>query len=252
MNTATARRLDQVTQALGPTEAIKQWLATAYAFGSLGAYIAWASAEQDRNPLISLPIQMIRAVKEAGKGQSAANITETVDRAVKEVLLRCYLVQQVNDHLQRGRFGDEVELELLRETLPLALTKNARPERRPRWRTRATRLRQETFTWERASEVLARRFFGGASACFPDLREHLDDLARELDGLLDRWNAQVPAEERIDLHLLASQAQPGVAPLLQRALTDARHATLVFLGERNGEFRVERFVEYAELLEGRP
>jgi hypothetical protein len=93
MSTATARRLDHVTQALGPTEAIKQWLATAHGFGSLSAYIAWASQEQDSNPLLNLPLQMIQAVKEAGKGQPAASVAETTERAVKEVLLRSFLVQ---------------------------------------------------------------------------------------------------------------------------------------------------------------
>jgi len=250
MTNATTRRLDQVAQALTPTEAIRQWLATAYGFGSLGAYLAWASPEQDRNPLIALPLQMIHAVQQAGKGQSAVSIAETTERAVKEVLLRCFLVQQVNDHLQRGRFGDDVELELLTESLPLALARKATPERRQHWSTRARRLRGEVCIWEAASEALATRYFGGQSPFFPDIEEHLASLGRSLDSLLHRWSVHVTVDDRIDLQSLATEAQLQVEPLLRQALTDARHATLVFLGERSGEFRVERLVAYAEFAEG--
>jgi hypothetical protein len=158
----------------------------------------------------------------------------------------------VNDHLQQGRFGDEIERELLTETLPLALDRKATPDRRIHWRNRAIRLRQETFTWEAARVAMARRYFGGQSPFFPDVQDHLIQLTQDLDTLIERWNARTPAEERIALAHLRTQAEAQVEPLLQLAISDARHATLVFLGERSGEFRVERLVQYAELREGRP
>src|SRR3954462_2245207 len=99
--TAVAQRLGQLEEVLSPTQAVGQWLEQAQTFGSLSAYIAWSRDDQDRNPLLSLPIQMIRAVKRAGKGQTEAAIQETTERAVKEVLVRAFLVLWVNDHLIR-------------------------------------------------------------------------------------------------------------------------------------------------------
>jgi hypothetical protein len=246
---AVAKHLSQVEEGLNPTQAFVAWLAHASTFGSSGAYIEWAAASPDRNPRLTLPLQMIRAVKQAGGGQTEAAIQETTERAIREVLVRAELVLWTNDHLAREQRPDLAEVELLTETLPLALAKQATGERRARWRNRAKRLRRETFTWEQAGSVLAERYFGGQSAFFPDARAHFSETARSLDRLIARWNARLP-NEPIALASLQTEAAPHVEPLIRQAVADARHGALAFLGERAGAFRIPRLMEYAERKEG--
>jgi hypothetical protein len=249
MSTA-AKRLMQLRDDLSVTQAVMAWLEEAYAFGSQAEYITWASAELDRNPLLVLPLQMIRTVQKAGKGQPKAAIQQTTERAVREVLIRVQLILWVNDHLVRERRADLIELELLTDTLPLALAKRASDERQTRWRTRASDLGRDAFTWELAGQALAERYFGGQAPFFPDVQEHFSETTRTLDRLIGRWSQAGPSEA-IELVVLQGAATGRVEPLVQHALADARRAAGAFLGERSGEFRVPRLMDYAERVEGK-
>jgi hypothetical protein len=245
-----AKRLTELRDDLSVTQAVMAWVEEAYAFGSVAAYITWAAEELDRNPLLVLPLQMIRAVQKAGKGQPKVAIQATTERAVREVLIRVQLILWVNDHLARERRADLVELELLTETLPLALAKRATEERRERWRNRAVNLRRDAYTWELAGHALAERYFGGQAAFFPDAREHFTETNRTFDRLIQRWNTARP-QEGIGLGVLQSEAAGREEPLIQQTLAEARHAAGAFLGERSGEFRVPRLMEYADRMERR-
>src|SRR5215217_2038894 len=91
--TALDRRLQRVEEALAPTEAVVRWLEEAKRYENYAVYSERLRDRPAENPFTRLPgvIAMCQRIKENDRAT-----TERLERAVRSVLVRVFLVERMN------------------------------------------------------------------------------------------------------------------------------------------------------------
>jgi hypothetical protein len=250
--TALDRQLQKIESALSPTEAVVRWLEEAKRHESYAIYSEWLRDRPAENPFTTLPAVVARCAVDGDRGNDRAT-TERVERAVRSVLVRVFLVERMNQWLSMGAQADSNQLDLLQMLEPLVLSGRLDLETERRWVEHAGRLVDEARIWQEGAERLGERYFAGQSPLFPDVAAYLAELREYAEDLLHHYNAAVarprgrkPKGTVVDLTLIdqhvASIVEPHVTALLRLARTDAE----VFIGERDHQLSIPRLIGRGE------
>jgi hypothetical protein len=246
--TALERRLAKVEEALSPTEAVVRWLEEAKSQESYAAYSDWLRDQPRENPFATLPALVARWAGPGSRENDRAT-SERVERAVRSVLVRVFLVERMNQWLSMGAQADSNQLDLLQMLEPLVSSGRLALDIECRWVEHAGRLVAEARIWQEGAERIAERYFAGQSPLFPDVAVYLEELRRYAEDLLHHYNAAIarprgrkPKGTTVDLSLIeehvAEFVEPHTAELVRLARTDAE----VFLGERDHQLSIPRLI----------
>jgi hypothetical protein len=250
--TALERRLAKVEDALSPTEAVVRWLEEAKRHESYAIYSERLKDRPAENPFSMLPAIVAKWAGYGERGNDRA-ITERVERAVRSLLVRVFLVERMNQWLSVGAQADSNQLDLLQMLEPLVLSGRLDLETESRWVEHSGRLVDEARIWQEGAERMGERYLAGASPLFPDVAAYLAELRQYAEELLQHYNAAVakprgrkPKGAVVDLTLIdqhvASLVESHTAELVRLARTDAE----VFLGERDHQLSIPRLIGRGE------
>ena len=138
MTSTLTRRIEQMEQSFGPTEAAARWLVEAKGYGSMAAYQAAFTTGEVPIPLVELPRLVTAWVKRNAQGETERAITQKTARAVRAVMTRVCLVDWMNSQIDWEKHVDEfaadapVYLINYQITLPAARREMAGAEWMPR------------------------------------------------------------------------------------------------------------------------
>jgi hypothetical protein len=248
----TTRRLVKITDALGPTQLLVQWLQQAQQdYPSFSAYATYVNATPNSNPMLWLPVQVASWVRERMAGLAEREVNPEIDRLVTAALGCVALVRQVNGAIIGDRHTDAIELDLLEAIAPLVADGRADGVLAERWAAHVARLLHEAMTWDLAVAQVAERYFTGQSPLFLAEAEHLAQTRARTEALalLATKPGRGKRHHAIDPARIAREATASVPDLIAQLRTAARNEVellfearpaLVYVQERIAATRQEK------------
>lgn len=255
-----AARLEKVEGRLTPKQAMRLWRQEAHAYPSLLAYAGWLKQQpMSAYPLVKLPEQVARAVKEATRGQERRQQDRALFEARREVAFLFKLVIAANEQWYgQERAFDFGYLLLLEKAWHLKEYLDASDEGRPLpsyfddhaavWRVLADGLLRQLLVLRDALDQLGARYLDGDPLLFPDGQAALQKVLDDLCHLIWLHNEDVvgrlpKAKRKALLAPTADDLSPqlaGVAAAERDRVADlARAETLRLMGD---------YVQAAELM----
>jgi hypothetical protein len=239
--TTVARRLAQITQALGPRATVLAWIAEAHATcDSLEAYATKLAEERDRAlPLDRLMDQVERGARHAHSGATRVAQEAAVHAARRDTAFLCYLFiganQQVIEQERSQEFADcclHNAREVLRLTgAPLADCRA--------WVTFAEAILTERYALEAALATVSSGYFSGAALLFPAHAAQLAAWIAAGEATVAAYHALLdgpPATRRrprLDVTMIrCAAAGEAAATVVHFTVDQAKHQALFMLGER--------------------
>ena len=245
MTLTLTRRIEQMEQSFGPTEAAARWLVEAKGYGSMAAYQAAFTTGEVPIPLVELPRLVTAWVKRNAQGETERSITQKTARAVRAVMTRVCLVDWMNSQIDWEKHVDEFALESFRDLAPCVLAARADVERRARWLARLTTCFTDTRTWEVAGQEVAERYFAGQSPFFPDTEDHLATVTRDCEALLVEYNAALVRKRRpilgepVDVAVFRTRAAEQADGLISQLVERARVQVFGITGNGPADYWVQ-------------
>ncbi len=249
------RRLARLGGALSPKAATVLWLAEAYQFGSLPAYVDWLIDQPiSAAPLERLPDQVRAAALAATRGLPREAVRGAARQAVRDAIFLVELVLRLNvaaeetTRMEGLRYGALFwEMRAISAEAQLERGAEGTGGRRPISR-RAAAWRAAVADWltslaaaEEARLLLERRYLDGRGALFPDLARDGETL-RETGARLAALGDALPAlrddgsrRKGLQDRTPRRTAVAGQAAAQAACLADAaRAAALDLLGDTQG------------------